>query len=136
MTAVDIDIEANNDDCTSTPERGISDKKQTNDDLPLQSSYMENKDNVHDERFENMDSYSTRESQESDLSNESRKSDESEESNDSNNSRSTDISVRSDNNPRESAPTNSGQDNHSMSVHIYANNVQLGPKTIVYMQKD
>ncbi|XP_071123910.1 myb-like protein X [Mytilus edulis] len=92
MTAVDIDIEANNDDCMSTPERGINEKmslkelntdrengsEQGNENLPFKSNYMENKDNVHDERFENRDSYSTRESQGSDLSNESRKSDESE----------------------------------------------------------
>lgn len=82
MTAVDIDIEANNDDCMSTPERGINEKmslkelntdrengsEQGNENLPFKSNYMENKDNVHDERFENRDSYSTRESQGSDLS--------------------------------------------------------------------
>ncbi|XP_052077655.1 kinesin-related protein 7-like isoform X4 [Mytilus californianus] len=153
MTVVDIDIEANNDECMATSDKGISDnmshKKLNTDRDNLQTSntnYIENREREHGERLGKRDSYSNRESQGSGQSNESRKSDESEESNDSNNSRSTDISVRSDNtdisvrsdnSPRESAPsTNPSQDSSATYINVYAKHIQIGPSTIVHMHTD
>ncbi|XP_052077659.1 dentin sialophosphoprotein-like isoform X2 [Mytilus californianus] len=153
MTVVDIDIEANNDDCMATSDNGISDNmshKTLNTDKENEptsnSNYIENREKEHGKRFGKRDSYSKRESQGSGQSNESRTSDESEESNDSNKSRSTDISVRSDNTdtsvrsdntPREStSPTNPGQDSNAMYVKVYAQTIQIGPSTIYHLHTD
>ncbi|CAC5387208.1 unnamed protein product [Mytilus coruscus] len=162
MTVENIDIEANNDNCMATSDKGISDnishKKLNTDRDNLQTSntnYIENRENEHGERLGKRDSYSKRESQGSGQSNESRKSDESEESNDSNKSRSTDISVRSDNTdisvrsnntdisvrsdntPGESAPsTNPSQDSSATYINVYAKHIQIGLSTIVHMHTD
>ncbi|VDI52772.1 Hypothetical predicted protein, partial [Mytilus galloprovincialis] len=144
MTVVNLDIEANNEDCMASSNNGISEsighKKSSTDkeNVPTSNnSYNKNRDKDHDERLGKRDSISKRESQGSGQSNDSRKSDESKDSNESNNSRSTitsvrsdntDISIPSDNTPKETAPsTNPIQD--SSAMYINAKYVHIGSST-------
>ncbi|CAG2197980.1 unnamed protein product [Mytilus edulis] len=147
MTVVNVDIEANNDDCMATKNKTISDSTSHNvsstdreNVSTPNNNYTKNREKEQDERLGKRDSISKRESQGSGQSNDSRKSDESEESNGSNNSRSTETSIRSDNTeisipsdntPRESAPsTNPILD--SSAMYIKAKYVQIDSSTNIF----